>query len=152
MISHSVCLSSSDLLHFVWSSLIPSMSCKWQNHALFLWRSRIPLLEKGMVTHSSILAWRIPRTEGPGGLQPVVLQRVRHKWATNTHTVLIGPLHILVNLKENALPTSRWRLCSLTQIPFPGWHPHSLAATEFWLRDACPLHEKVGAPHKPWTG
>ena len=30
-------------------------------------------LEKGMATHSSILAWRIPRTEGPGGLQPTRL-------------------------------------------------------------------------------
>ena len=28
-------------------------------------------LEKGMTTHSSILAWRIPRTEEPGGLQPM---------------------------------------------------------------------------------
>ena len=28
-------------------------------------------LEKGMGTHSSILAWRIPRTEGPGGLQSI---------------------------------------------------------------------------------
>ena len=27
------------------------------------------LLEKGMATHSSILAWKIPWTEGPGGLQ-----------------------------------------------------------------------------------
>ena len=35
-------------------------------------------LEKGMVTHSSILAWRIPRTEEPGGLQSVGSQRVRH--------------------------------------------------------------------------
>ena len=35
-------------------------------------------LEKGMVTHSSILAWRIPRTEEPGGLQSMGLQRVRH--------------------------------------------------------------------------
>ena len=34
-------------------------------------------LEKGMATHSSILAWRIPRTEEPGGLQSVGLQRVR---------------------------------------------------------------------------
>ena len=34
-------------------------------------------LEKGMVTHSSILAWRIPRTEEPGGLQSVGLQRDR---------------------------------------------------------------------------
>ena len=35
-------------------------------------------LEKGMVTHSVILAWRIPRTEEPGGLQARGPQRVRH--------------------------------------------------------------------------
>ena len=34
-------------------------------------------LEKGMATHSSILAWRIPRTEEPGGLQSMGSQRVR---------------------------------------------------------------------------
>ena len=34
-------------------------------------------LEKGMATHSSILAWRIPWTEKPGGLQSMGLQRVR---------------------------------------------------------------------------
>ena len=33
-------------------------------------------LEKGMATHSSIFAWRIPRTEKPGGLQSMKLQRV----------------------------------------------------------------------------
>ena len=33
-------------------------------------------LEKGKATHSSILAWRSPRTEEPGGLQSVGLQRV----------------------------------------------------------------------------
>ena len=36
------------------------------------------LLEKGMATHSSILAWKIPWTEEPGGLQSMGLQRVRH--------------------------------------------------------------------------
>ena len=36
-------------------------------------------LKKGMATHSSILAWRIPRTEEPGGLQSMGSQRVRHK-------------------------------------------------------------------------
>ena len=36
------------------------------------------LLEEGMATHSSILAWRIPWTEEPGGLQSMVSQRVRH--------------------------------------------------------------------------
>ena len=35
-------------------------------------------LEKEMVTHSSVLARRIPQTEEPGGLQPTGLQRVRH--------------------------------------------------------------------------
>ena len=35
-------------------------------------------LEKRMATHSSILAWRIPWTEEPGGLQSVGSQRVRH--------------------------------------------------------------------------
>ena len=34
-------------------------------------------LEKGMAVHSSILAWRIPWTEEPGGLQSVGRQRVR---------------------------------------------------------------------------
>ena len=33
-------------------------------------------LEKGMATYSSILAWRIPRTEEPGELQSIGLQRV----------------------------------------------------------------------------
>ena len=35
-------------------------------------------LEKDMATHSSILAWRIPWTEQPGGLQSTGSQRVRH--------------------------------------------------------------------------
>ena len=35
------------------------------------------LLEKGMATHSSILAWRIPWTEEPGGPQSMGSQRVR---------------------------------------------------------------------------
>ena len=35
-------------------------------------------LEEGMATHSSILAWRIPRTEEPGSLQSIGSQRVGH--------------------------------------------------------------------------
>ena len=33
-------------------------------------------LEKGMATHASILAWRLPRTKEPGGLQSVVLKEL----------------------------------------------------------------------------
>ena len=35
-------------------------------------------LEEGMATHSSILTWKITRTEEPGGLQSMELQRIRH--------------------------------------------------------------------------
>ena len=38
-------------------------------------------LEEAIATHSSILAWRIPWTEEPGGLQSIELQRVRHNWS-----------------------------------------------------------------------
>ena len=34
--------------------------------------------EKGMASHSSVLAWKIPWTEEPGGLQSTGLQRVEH--------------------------------------------------------------------------
>ena len=40
-------------------------------------------LEKGMATHSSILAWRILWTEEPGGLQSMGSQKVGHDWVTN---------------------------------------------------------------------
>ena len=35
-------------------------------------------LEEGVATHSNILAWRVPRTEEPGGLQSIASHRVRH--------------------------------------------------------------------------
>ena len=50
--------------------------------------SREDPLEKGMATHSSILAWRNPWTEEPGGLQSMVSQRVGHNWVTNTFTFI----------------------------------------------------------------
>ena len=43
----------------------------------------------GMATHSSILAWRIPWTEEPGGLQSMESQRVTCDWMTNTVIFLI---------------------------------------------------------------
>ena len=47
-------------------------------------------LEKGMATHSSILAWRIPWTEEPGGMQSMGSQRVRHQCETNTFTLTLN--------------------------------------------------------------
>jgi len=75
-------------------------------------------LEKGMATHSSILAWRIPWTKEPGGLQSMRLQRAGHNWATNAHTpwwnimesvnrVCLGTLMRWHGLKASL----RWCLC-----------------------------------------
>ena len=45
-------------------------------------------LEKELATHTSILAWRIPWTEKPGGLQPMGSQRVGLYWATSLSWLL----------------------------------------------------------------
>ena len=52
------------------------------------------ILEEGMATYSSILAWRIPWTEELGGLQSRGSQRVRHDWSDLVHTYTQTYLHI----------------------------------------------------------
>ena len=44
-------------------------------------------LDEEMAPHSSILTWRIPWTEEPGGLQSIELQRVGHDRVTSAHTL-----------------------------------------------------------------
>ena len=63
--------------------------------------------EEGNGYPPNILAWRIPWTEEPGGLQFVGLQRVRHDWATNTLTFLYLPIPHL----DQPQPTV-YRLCT----------------------------------------
>ena len=61
-------------------------------------------LEKGMATHSSILAWRIPRTEEAGGLQSVQTHRVRHDWSDaarmQKHMQSLSPFIFVIKLKQ----------------------------------------------------
>ena len=56
-------------------------------------------VEKEMATHTSILAWRIPWMEEPGGLQSKGSQRVRHDWATSLSLSLCH---------YNKLPQTQW--------------------------------------------
>ena len=53
-------------------------------------------LEEGTATHSRILAWRIPRTEEPGGLLSMGSQRVGHDGGTNTHTHWTSEVRIYI--------------------------------------------------------
>ena len=57
-------------------------------------------LEKEMANHSTILAWRIPWMEEPGGLESTGSQRVGHDWATSLHfTSNLTPTFISGNHK-----------------------------------------------------
>ena len=59
---------------FLVAQLVKNLPAMQETQVLSLdWED---LLEKGMATHSSILAWRIPWTEDPGGLQSMGSQRV----------------------------------------------------------------------------
>jgi len=52
-------------------------------------------LEMGMAIHSSIIAWKIPWTEDPGGLQSIGSQRFRHDGVANTFTFQGGIRFVL---------------------------------------------------------
>ena len=71
-----------------WTSLVPQTIKNLTAMRKTLVRSvgQEDPLEKDMATHSTILAWRIPWTEEPGGLQSMGSQRVGHNWATSTFT------------------------------------------------------------------
>ena len=58
------------------AQVVKTLPAMWKTWVQSLGRE--DLLEEDMATHSSILAWRIPWTEEPGGLQSMGLQRVRH--------------------------------------------------------------------------
>ena len=60
---------------------LPTMPTMWETRVQALGRE--DLLEKEMATPSSVLAWKIPWTEKPGGLQSVGSQRVGHNGETS---------------------------------------------------------------------
>ena len=102
-------------------------------------------LEEGMETHSSILAWSIPWTEEPGGLQSMGSWRVGHDWSNLAHTYerynwdtiksiqsiqfpdfnisRVLNIHnnlILITPKRNLEPMSSLSSCPLSPVPGNG--------------------------------
>ena len=55
----------------------------WSDLSNFTFTFHFHSLEKEMATHSSVLAWRIPRTEEPGGLPSMGSHRVAHNWSNS---------------------------------------------------------------------
>ena len=94
-------------------------------------------LEEGMEIHSSILAWRMPWTEEPGGLQSMRSQRVRQDWATS-----LSLLHcwwecklvwLLCRTLWRFLKNLKTELPCDPAIPFPSIYPDKTII----LKDPC---------------
>ena len=84
-------------------------------------------LEKGMATHSGILAWKIPWTEEPGKLKSIESPTVRHNWATNTFTFIFLGGSEIKNPSAKRLRFDPWvrkipwrRKCQSTPVFLPG--------------------------------
>ena len=90
-------------------------------------------LEKEMATHSIILAWRIPWTEEPGGLQSTESQRIRHDWVINTFNtsyLLLIIFILLENISDiqfSSVTQLCLTLCNPMECSTPGLqvHPNS---------------------------
>ena len=65
-----------------WRATVHGVPKSWTRLSNFTFTFHFHALEKEMATHSSILAWEIPWTEEPGGLQSMGSLRVRHDFAT----------------------------------------------------------------------
>ena len=127
---------------------------------------KIPWRREGIATYSSVLAWRIPWTEEPGGLRSIGSQRAGHDWVTNTLTWMVrfGPflvfffvlncihLKFLVKCYKESLwnesvylqCSSSWSEISSFQSP----HGHLCQLTQSIQVKA----ERVGYYQKPWKG
>ena len=89
-------------------------------------------LEKGKATHSRILAWRMPWTEEPGGLQSIGSQRVGHNWVTNTFMVMWWTSHVALVVRN--LPANAGDVRDSDSIPGSGRSPREeMAHTPVFL-------------------
>ena len=96
---------------------------------------REDLLEKGMATHSSIPAWRIPWTEEPGGLQCTGSKRVGYNWTTKHSTQ-----YMVIKLKFSCdylliLEVPLLKYWSLWSTIFYNWVVTSNGLLPRWLSD-----------------
>ena len=80
IISSFLWLSSILLDGGAWWATVHGVVKSWTQLSNFPFTFHFHALEKEMATHSSILAWRIPGTGEPGGLQPMGSHRVGHDW------------------------------------------------------------------------
>ena len=102
-----------------------------------------------MVTHSSILAWRIPWTEEPGRLQSMGSERIRHDWVTNTHSIVYANLLSFWGIQPPTITqlVNDWAL-------IPTWVTLNCIASRNWKRQGNKISPRasIGDRHlmTPW--
>ena len=112
---------------------------RWFSGKESLCQCRVPSLgqedplEEEMATHSSILAWRIPWTEEPGGLQSMGLKRMRHGWA-RTHILNLSRWSVWLNQLCPVLPVEKAPTWPFKFSPKPLW----LETRELHFPDSLP--------------
>ena len=94
-------------------------------------------LEKAMAPHSSTLAWKIPWTEEPGGLQSVGLLRVGHDWATSLS------LFTFMHWRRNWQPTPVF-------LPGESQGQRSLVGRRLWGRTELDMKDFYSLEGKLW--
>ena len=96
-------------------------------------------LEVEMATHSSILAWRIPRTEEPGGLQSMRSKRVGHDWVTNAFIFSRDLLDVACGVycsdQESNLGPLLWQHTFL--VPGPPAKPSRNSLVKWFSQPSC---------------
>ena len=115
-----------------------------RNCRIYRFLGREDPLEEGMATHSSVLAWRIPWTEEPGGLQSMESQSLRHDWVTNTHTHAPGYPYILMEKESSIFLSLYW-----SSSPHPTWQPNLWFL--YFSASTCCLRVCSAVRPPPWS-
>ena len=106
-----------------WWAAVHGVAKSWTPLSDFPFTFHFPALEKEMVTHSSVLAWRIPRTGEPGGLPSMGSHRVGHDWSDLAAAAGFPVLHYLPEFAQThvhwvVMPSNHLILsCALFLLP-----------------------------------